>query len=69
MSQHLQNVEEKEIRDKLFMVEELIAIEKSIAKFILHKKQIMTKLVKLKDYATMKECNFRDEQIKKLVGE
>lgn len=54
---------------KLEMTRKLCAIEGAVAKLILERRQKLASLVKMKNYATMKSCNFRDKQIKKLIGE
>jgi hypothetical protein len=36
---------------------------------VLEKRHNLAKLKKLKDYVTMKRCTFRDEQLKKLIGD
>lgn len=48
---------------------DLRAMEKIIALSVFKKRHKISKLKKLKEYATMHKCDFRDKQIKKLVGE
>ena len=54
---------------KFEMTQRLAQIEMSVAALIIKRRKALSKLVKLKNYATMKECNFRDKQLKKLIGE
>ena len=46
-----------------------MGIEKAVASLILESRHKIHKFKKLKDYASMNECIFRDKQLKKLVGE
>lgn len=54
---------------KFEMTERLAQIEISVAALIIKRRRTLTNLVKLKNYATMQECDFRDKQIEKLIGE
>jgi hypothetical protein len=54
---------------KLEMTRKLCGIEGAVAKLIIERRQKLASLVKMKNYATMRSCNFRDKQIKKLIGE
>jgi hypothetical protein len=54
---------------KYEMTRKLSAIEKTVATVIINKRRVLSELVKLKNYATMQKCDFRDKQIKKLIGE
>lgn len=54
---------------KFEMTQRLAQIEMSVAALIIKRRKALSKLVKLKNYATMKKCNFRDKQLKKLIGE
>ncbi len=51
------------------MTQQLSAIEKTVATVVITRRRALSQLVKMKNYATMQECNFRDKQIKKLIGE
>ena len=51
------------------MTQRLAQIEISVAALIIKRRRTLTNLVKLKNYATMQECDFRDKQIEKLIGE
>ena len=48
---------------------DLGVVEKAVAMAVLEKRHNLAKLKKLKDYVTMKRCTFRDEQLKKLIGD
>lgn len=54
---------------KYEMTRKLSAIEKTVATVVIERRRALSQLVKLKNYATMQQCNFRDKQIKKLIGE
>ena len=54
---------------KYEMTRRLSAIEKTVATVVIEKRRALSLLVKTKNYATMQECDFRDKQIKKLIGE
>jgi hypothetical protein len=54
---------------KFEMTRRLGGIEAAVAKLVLEKRHKLSILVKMKNYATMQECNFRDKQLKKLIGE
>jgi len=54
---------------KFEMTQRLAQIEISVAALIIKRRRTLTNLVKLKNYATMQECDFRDKQIEKLIGE
>ena len=54
---------------KFEMTRRLSAIEKTVANVVIERRRTLSQLVKLKNYATMQECNFRDKQLKKLIGE
>jgi hypothetical protein len=59
----------KQLDHKLELAYNLMGIEKAVASLIIESRQKLTNLKKLKDYASMNRCVFRDEQLKKLVGE
>jgi len=40
-----------------------------VAALIIKRRRTLTNLIKLKNYATMQECDFRDKQLQKLIGE
>ena len=52
---------------KFEMTQRLAQIEISVAALIIKRRRTLTNLVKLKNYATMQECDFRDKQIEKLI--
>tara|TARA_Y100000385_G_scaffold215571_1_gene224374 strand:+ start:288 stop:485 length:198 start_codon:yes stop_codon:yes gene_type:complete len=54
---------------KFEMTQRLAQIEISVAALIIRRRRTLTTLIKLKNYATMKECDFRDKQLKKLIGD
>ena len=54
---------------KFEMTQRLAQIEISVAALIIKRRRTLTNLVKLKNYATMQECDFRDKQLQKLIGE
>ena len=54
---------------KFEMTQQLSAIEKTVATVVITRRRALSQLVKMKNYATMQECNFRDKQNKKLIGE
>jgi hypothetical protein len=54
---------------KFEMTQRLAQIEISVAALIIKRRRTLTTLIKLKNYATMKECDFRDKQLKKLIGD
>jgi hypothetical protein len=54
---------------KFEMTQRLAQIEISVAALIIKRRRTLTNLIKLKNYATMKECDFRDKQLKKLIGD
>ena len=54
---------------KFEMTQRLAQIEISVAALIIKRRRTLTNLIKLKNYATMQECDFRDKQIEKLIGE
>lgn len=57
------------LAQKLELTKRLLKIERSVAHLIIKRRKALSKLVKLKNYATMQECDFRDKQLKKLIGE
>jgi hypothetical protein len=57
------------LNQKFEMTQRLAQIEISVAALIIKRRRTLTNLVKLKNYATMQECDFRDKQIEKLIGE
>lgn len=59
----------KKVDRKLQTVECLHGLELQTANLILHRKKHIQRLKKLKEYARMNKCTFRDKQIKKLIGE
>lgn len=59
----------KQVDKKLQTVEGLHGLEIQTASLILHRKKHIQRLKKLKEYARMKKCTFRDKQIEKLIGE
>ena len=54
---------------KFEMTQRLAQIEISVAALIIRRRRTLTNLIKLKNYATMQECDFRDKQLKKLIGD
>jgi hypothetical protein len=54
---------------KFEMTQRLAQIEISVAALIIKRRRTLTNLIKLKNYATMNECVFRDKQLKKLIGD
>jgi hypothetical protein len=54
---------------KFEMTQRLAQIEISVAALIIKRRRTLSNLIKLKNYATMKECDFRDKQLKKLIGD
>ena len=54
---------------KFEMTRKLSAIEKTVASVVIERRRALSQLVKMKNYATMQECNFRAKQLKKLIGE
>lgn len=54
---------------KFEMTQRLAQIEISVAALIIKRRRTLTNLIKLKNYATMQECDFRDKQLKKLIGD
>jgi len=54
---------------KFEMTQRLAQIEISVAALIIKRRRTLTNLIKLKNYATMQECVFRDKQLKKLIGD
>jgi len=54
---------------KFEMTQRLAQIEISVAALIIKRRRTLTNLIKLKNYATMQECDFRDKQLQKLIGE
>ncbi len=59
----------QQLAKKYELTSELIAIENKVAHLVVKQRAALSKLIKLKNYATIKECNFRDKQLKKLIGE
>lgn len=57
------------VAKKLAVCSDLGFIEKTVAIAVIDKRRELAKLKKLKDYVTMKRCTFRDEQLKKLIGD
>ena len=57
------------VAKKLEVCSDLGVVEKAVAIAVMNKRRELAKLKKLKDYVTMKRCTFRDEQLKKLMGE
>ena len=57
------------VAKKLEVCSDLGVVEKAVAIAVMDKRRELAKLKKLKDYVTMKRCTFRDEQLKKLIGE
>ena len=57
------------LEQKFEMTQRLAQIEISVAALIIKRRRTLTNLIKLKNYATMKECDFRDKQLKKLIGD
>lgn len=63
------NMSRRMVAKKLAVCSDLGVIEKTVAIAVIDKRRELAKLKKLKDYVTMKRCTFRDEQIKKLIGD
>lgn len=59
----------RQLTEKFDLTRQLLGIEKSVAKLLIERRRALSKLVKMKNYATMQKCNFRDKQLKKLIGE
>jgi hypothetical protein len=57
------------LEQKFEMTQRLAQIEISVAALIIKRRRTLTNLIKLKNYATMQECDFRDKQLQKLIGE
>ena len=57
------------LNQKFEMTQRLAQIEISVAALIIKRRRTLTNLIKLKNYATMQECVFRDKQLKKLIGD
>ena len=56
-----------DLYDKFELPGQMQKIEKSVAILIIQHRKRLQKLHKLKDYTTMKKCNFRDKQLDKLL--
>ena len=63
------NMSKRMVAKKLEVCSDLGVVEKAVAMAVLEKRHNLAKLKKLKDYVTMKRCTFRDEQLKKLIGD
>jgi len=57
------------LEQKFEMTQRLAQIEISVAALIIKRRRTLTNLIKLKNYTTMQECDFRDKQLQKLIGE
>ena len=55
------------VYEKFEFVDQMHKIEKSVAVLAIQHRKRLEKLHKLKDYTTMKKCNFRDKQLDKLL--
>jgi|TARA_X000000950_G_scaffold279562_1_gene372541 ribosomal protein L7Ae-like RNA K-turn-binding protein len=62
-------MDNRQLAKKYELTHELAAIENKVAYLVVKQREALSKLIKLKNYATIKECNFRDKQLKKLIGE
>ena len=58
-----------QLKEKFAMSDELSWIERKLALRVYEQREYMQKLIKLKDYATMRKCDFQREQLKLLKGE
>lgn len=63
------NMSKRMVAKKLAVCSDLGFIERTVAIAVIDKRKELAKLKKLKDYVTMKRCTFRDEQLKKLIGD
>jgi hypothetical protein len=54
-----------DLYEKFELPSQMQRIEKSVAILIMQHRKRLEKLHKLKDYTTMKKCDFRDEQLDK----
>ena len=59
----------RQLRKRYEMSSELHTIEKKVVNRIFEAQEHLQKLNKLKDYATMNRCKFREEQLDKLLKE
>jgi len=57
-----------DLYDKFELPSQMQKIEKSVAILIIQHRKRLQKLHKLKDYTTMKKCNFREKQLDKLLN-
>jgi hypothetical protein len=57
-----------DLYEKFELPSQMQRIEKSVAILIMQHRKRLEKLHKLKDYTTMKKCDFRDEQLDKLLN-
>lgn len=57
-----------DLYDKFELPGQMQKIEKSVAILIIQHRKRLQKLHKLKDYTTMKKCNFREKQLDKLLN-
>lgn len=62
-------MDDRQLARKLETALDLQSIELTVAKVVLQKRDKLKRFTKLRNYLSMRKCNFRDEQIKKLVGE
>ena len=58
-----------QLKVKFEVSNELNGIEKKLALRIYEQRKYLQKLSKLKDYATMRKCNFQRKQLELLKGE
>ena len=59
----------RQLKEKFEVSNELSSIEKKLAVRIYEQRKYLQKLCKLKDYATMRKCNFQRKQLELLKGE
>ena len=58
-----------QLKEKFEVSNELSGIERKLAVRIYEQRKYLQKLSKLKDYATMRKCNFQRKQLELLKGE
>ena len=58
-----------QLKEKFEVSNELNGIERKLALRIYEQRKYLQKLSKLKDYATMRKCNFQRKQLELLKGE
>jgi len=58
-----------QLKKKFEVSNELNGIERKLALRVYEQRVYLQRLIKLKDYATMRKCNFQRKQLKLLKGE